>query len=155
LQRLEHGASIRAMSARPLLFVYGTLRPRLQGCDVPLARWLATSAEHLGAARTRGRLYDLGPYPGLVLLPPVNGPRGWIAGDVYRLPRPQQMLATLDRYEGGRAKARPRFERIERPIRIRQYRSADAWLYVYRGPLATAAPIRDGDYRRYLEERNA
>jgi gamma-glutamylcyclotransferase (GGCT)/AIG2-like uncharacterized protein YtfP len=143
------------MTARPLLFVYGTLRPRLQGCEVAIARWLAASAEHLGAARTRGRLYDLGPYPALVLLPPVNGPRGWIAGDVYRLPRPQQMLATLDRYEGAPGRARPRFERVERRIRVDACRSADAWLYVYRGPLTHAARIRCGDYRRYLEQRSA
>lgn len=141
------------MTARPLLFVYGTLRPCLEGSDVPIARWLAARAEHAGAARTRGRLYDLGPYPGLVIAERAGERSGWVVGDVYRLPRPLRLLAVLDRYEAGARRAQPRFERVERTIRFGDRRSVAAWVYVYRGSLARAEPIRCGDYRRYLEER--
>jgi len=46
------------------LFVYGTL---MRGFDHPMAKLLSRSADFLGAARCRGRLYLIKHYPGLVL----------------------------------------------------------------------------------------
>ena len=46
------------------LFVYGTL---MRGFDHPMAMLLSRSADFLGEARCRGRLYLVKHYPGLVL----------------------------------------------------------------------------------------
>ena len=51
------------------LFVYGTLR------DDPahdMFHVLAANAELIGEATVAGRLYDLGEYPGLVLIPDIR-----------------------------------------------------------------------------------
>ena len=78
------------------LFVYGTLmrglhnQPFLDGCT------------YLGPARARGRLVDLGPYPGL-----VRDRERWVSGEWYRIPVDlvEATLARLDALEGytGRA----------------------------------------------------
>lgn len=58
------------------VFVYGTLR-RGEVNDINRLR----PAPHcLGLARIRGRLYDLGPYPGVRL-----GGEGWVQGEVYAI----------------------------------------------------------------------
>ena len=46
------------------LFVYGTL---MRGFDHPMAQLLSRSADFIGEARCRGRLYLVKHYPGLVL----------------------------------------------------------------------------------------
>lgn len=126
-----------------LLFVYGSLRPCSPG---PQAAWLAARAHYVGPARTRGRLYDLGRFPGLC------APRSrheWVSGDVYELPEFALMRA-LDRYENeprGRCAA---FERIaaivELDVRAARSRMRVAWLYAYRGCVLRRARIRAGDY---------
>ena len=46
------------------LFVYGTL---MRGFDHPMAKLLSRSADFIGEATCRGRLYLIKHYPGLVL----------------------------------------------------------------------------------------
>jgi gamma-glutamylcyclotransferase (GGCT)/AIG2-like uncharacterized protein YtfP len=58
-----------------LLFVYGTLR---RDGSNDIAR-IAPAARFAGAARVRGRLYDLGAYPALLL----DADAGWVSGEVY------------------------------------------------------------------------
>lgn len=58
------------------VFVYGTLR-RGEANDI---NRLLPSPRLLGLARIRGTLYDLGPYPGVVL-----GGEGWVQGEVYAI----------------------------------------------------------------------
>lgn len=62
--------------ASRFVFVYGTLR-RGEVNDI---NRLQPAPRYLGAARIRGSLYDLGPYPGVVL-----GGAGWVQGEVYAL----------------------------------------------------------------------
>ncbi len=134
-------ASPRGSRPTPLLFVYGTLRPF---ADVPMARWLASVAEHLGPARTRGRLYDLGPYPAL-----VDAVRRdeWVVGNLYRLKRPVTALRTLDDYEGGpNGRGEPEYERVERIVELGQFERTTAWLYLYRRSVLRARRIPSGDY---------
>ncbi len=69
-----------------LLFVYGTLMPTSEG-EAVRGGWVAD--------RVRGRLYDLGPYPGLI---DCGDPAaGWIAGFVrlgrdFRAHRPARSV---------------------------------------------------------------
>jgi gamma-glutamylcyclotransferase (GGCT)/AIG2-like uncharacterized protein YtfP len=125
--------------------VYGTLRPCV---DVPVARWLQRVAEYAGPARTRGRLYDLGPYPGLR---PARRSSEWVQGDLYRVPKPF-VLRVLDRYEAGSGAGRPRFVRMPCVVSLARRRCV-AWAYVYRSLAPRGARIADGDYRAHRERR--
>ena len=72
------------------LFVYGTLR---RGGSNDIAR-IAPGASFAGAARLRGRLYDVnGRWPALLL----DAAGGWVTGELYRVP-PHQWPA-LDALE--------------------------------------------------------
>lgn len=116
-----------------LLFVYGTLRPF---SDVAMARWLRRAARYLGPATTRGRLYDLGAYPGLRT---VRGRGDTVAGDVYRVANPR-VFRVLDRYEA-------RFVRERCIVRLARGARTRAWIYRYRYGVARATRIESGDYR--------
>ena len=118
------------MESAELLFAYGTL---MRG--YARHRVLASAATFVGAGRVRGRLLDLGRYPGL-----VDG-AGNIRGEIYRLDDPE-LLAVLDREEGYN------FDRRRATITLASGRRARAWVYRYRGHQENAVVIPDGNYRR-------
>ena len=113
-----------------LLFAYGTLM-RGYGLHAVLAR----RATAVGDGTVRGRLLDLGRYPGL-----VDG-NGRVHGEIYRLDDPQ-LLPVLDREEGYN------FVRRRGIVTLVDGRRVRVWLYRYRGPRERATPIPHGDYRR-------
>jgi len=113
-----------------LLFAYGTL---MRGYD--LHAMLARGATAAGTGTARGRLLDLGRYPGL-----IEG-AGRVHGEIYQLEDPE-LLPALDREEGYN------FERRRAVVTLAGGRRVRAWLYRYRGPRQRAIPIPDGDYRR-------
>ena len=80
-------------AANPYLFVYGTLR---RNSPHPMAAFLARNGRFVGLAKTAGRLYDLGPYPGML---PALHDNDWVQGDLYELDDAETVLADLDRYE--------------------------------------------------------
>ncbi len=110
----------------PFLFVYGTLR---KGSDHPMAEYLAARAQWVGPAKTRGRLLDLGFYPGL--LEPA-GPGDWVQGDLFELADPPKTLAVLDDYEGAN-KQPPLYVRQLGRIVLACGEEKAAWIYFYRG----------------------
>ena len=75
------------------LFVYGTL---MRGFDHPMAQLLSRSADFLGAATCRGRLYLIKHYPGLVL---SDAPADIVFGELYRLRDRDALLGEFDMYE--------------------------------------------------------
>src|SRR4051794_38856866 len=104
------------------LFVYGTLK---RSCSHPMARYLEGRGIYAGPARMRGRLYDLGRFPGLV---EALGPEEWVQGDVYILEvDASETLAALDKYEDAA------YERILVPVNIDSGEVTEAWTYFYRG----------------------
>ena len=113
-----------------LIFVYGTL---MKG--YALHPVLARAARFVEQGKVRGRLVDLGRYPGL-----VTGV-GQVKGEVYRIEEPE-LLPVLDREEGYN------FQRRRAIVTLASGRRTRAWLYRYRGPQNRAVPIPDGDYRR-------
>jgi gamma-glutamylcyclotransferase (GGCT)/AIG2-like uncharacterized protein YtfP len=124
------------------LFVYGTLRPFVA---IPPAVWLHRVARHLGCGKIRGRLYDLGRYPGLRSAIRRNE---WVVGDLYRVRRPA-IYRALDRYEAGDAPRLPRFTRELCTVWLARRRRI-AWVYVYRRSVRRRQRIPHGDYRRSL-----
>jgi gamma-glutamylcyclotransferase (GGCT)/AIG2-like uncharacterized protein YtfP len=114
----------------PLLFTYGTL---MRGYGLHAV--LAPGARVIGAATARGRLLDLGRYPGLI------AGAGRVRGEVYRLDDPE-LLPILDREEGYN------FVRRRAIVTLADGRRLRAWVYRYCGPRERGALIRDGNYRR-------
>ena len=125
--------SARLARRDSLLFVYGTLRPFV---DIEMARWLRRNARYVGPATTRGRLYDLGAYPGMKS---ARGRRERVAGDVYRVTNPR-VLRVLDRYEDE-------FVRERCVVKLDRGGCCIAWTYRYRYGVARATRIASGDYR--------
>ena len=101
----------------------------------PLHQALGRGATFLGEGTARGRLLDLGRYPGL-----IDG-AARVRGEIYRLDDPE-LLPVLDREEGYN------FERRRATVTLASGRRARAWVYRYRGPQSRATAIPDGDYRR-------
>ena len=133
------------------LFVYGTLR---KDSRRSMHHMLAQQARFVGYARTRGRLYQLGGYPGLVS---SGEPRAWVRGEVYALERPSEVLARLDDYEGcGPNDAKPyEFERVQGEVVLESGETSLAWIYLYAGALVGRREIASGDYCRPLEDSEA
>jgi gamma-glutamylcyclotransferase (GGCT)/AIG2-like uncharacterized protein YtfP len=126
------------------LFVYGTL---MRGFDHPMAKLLSRSAEFIGAARCRGRLYLVNHYPGLVL---SDGAGEVVFGELYRLHTPDATFAILDDYEGcGPNVAQPQYLRQLLSLTRDDGSVSEAWTYIYNRPIAQLKRIASG---RFLEQ---
>lgn len=101
--------------------------------------------ERLGPCRLRGRLLDLGAYPGL-----VEGP-GLVRGELYRLADPAA-LAVLDGFEGYRPEDPGGSEYLRRAEELAEP-AVTAWVYRLRQAPAGAAPVAGGDWARHLAGR--
>ena len=125
-----------------LLFVYGTL---MRGFDHPMAQLLSRSAEFLGEARCRGRLYLVKHYPGLVL---SDDPAETVSGELYRLHRPDELLREFDMYEAcGEGFAAPtEYLRRMLPVTRDGHAAEEAWTYLYNWPVAHLPRIASGKF---------
>jgi gamma-glutamylcyclotransferase (GGCT)/AIG2-like uncharacterized protein YtfP len=131
---------------REFLFVYGTLRADLAH---PMARAVGKRAELVGRAYFRGKLFDLGEYPGAVASP---SPSDRVVGELHRIESGQEaaLLAQLDRYEGWNPD-RPgesEFMRVRARVESEAGDRVEAWVYTYNRPTPRRARIASGDYRR-------
>jgi gamma-glutamylcyclotransferase (GGCT)/AIG2-like uncharacterized protein YtfP len=127
------------------LFVYGTL---MRGFDHPMAQLLSRSAEYLGDARCRGRLYLVKHYPGLVL---SDDPGEVVFGELYRLRQPDALLREFDMYEAcGEGFAQPT-EYVRQMLAVTRGGDAaeQAWTYIYNWPVTRLPRIESG---RFLEQ---
>ena len=127
------------------LFVYGTL---MHGFDHPMAQLLSRSADFIGEARCRGRLYLIRHYPGLV---PSDDPGDLVSGELYRLRQPEALLRELDMYEAcGEGIAEPtEYVRRMLPLTLADEAVSEAWTYIYNWPVAGLPRIASG---RFLEK---
>jgi gamma-glutamylcyclotransferase (GGCT)/AIG2-like uncharacterized protein YtfP len=127
------------------LFVYGTL---MRGFDHPMARLLSRSADFIGEARCRGRLYLVKHYPGLVL---SDDTVDAVFGEVFRLRQPKELLREFDMYEAcGEGFAEPtEYVRQMVPVTSDDGAASEAWTYVYNWPVAHLPRIASG---RFLEK---
>ncbi len=128
------------------LFVYGTLKRRSRH---PMARRLADSAQHVGAGRIAGRLYNLGRFPGLK---EARSPDDWVAGDVYDLgPDTDATLAEMDRYENAESPPPTPYERLRETVMLDSGGTLSAWVYWYRGEVREVDFIVTGSYEDNCE----
>lgn len=111
-----------------LLFIYGTLHPERA------PRGIAAVARRLrpvGAGTIRGRLLDLGEYPGVVL---EDSESSEVSGEVFEVPD-AETLARLDAYEDYRPDdlGASLFLRVETEVAMSDGSERTCWVYVYNG----------------------
>ncbi len=153
------------------LFVYGTLRRALRH---PMHGVLARQARFVGEGWVRGRLFDLGRYPGVVLAgkagraampeesrgacaqmgveePASAEEMERVRGEVWALPGGQagaMVLARLDSYEGCDA-SHPlphEYRRITTLVHMDDGGRLRAWIYEYALDADGLPVIDGGDY---------
>lgn len=126
------------MHSCPLaIFVYGTL----QRGQVRERCW-PRPAQCIEPATVHGWLFDLGPYPALVI-PPAGESADTIAGELWRAAAHDLdvTLATLDRVEGCRGKRNDLYRRVEIACTAGG-REVPAWTYEYARQIAANDPRR-------------
>lgn len=120
------------------LFVYGTLRGGLQH---PESRWLSAHSTSMGTATTRGRLFRIAWYPGM-----VASAADRVVGEVLQLHDPDKALERLDHYEGV---AEGEYERREVEVHVGE-KVVRAWAYFYLGDTSHLRWIPSGDFMQDL-----
>ena len=125
-----------------LLFVYGTL---MRGYDHPMAQLLSRSADFVGEAHCRAKLYLVKHYPGLVLSSEASD----IAyGEVFRLRQVNELLREFDMYEAcGEGFSEPtEYVRRLLPVTLSDGTEIEAWTYLYNWPVAHLSQIASGRF---------
>jgi gamma-glutamylcyclotransferase (GGCT)/AIG2-like uncharacterized protein YtfP len=127
------------------LFTYGTLM-------TGFSRRPLLGAAHLeGLGRIRGSLYHFGEYPGVVL----DG-RGWVAGELYRVPDLPARLPALDQEEWCDPGDETRSLYVRRTVPVHGVggKVREAWVYAYNERFGAAdgrgPRIESGDWRAHL-----
>ena len=133
------------MTISDRLFVYGTL---MRGFDHPMARLLSRSADFIGEARCRGRLYLVKHYPGLV---ESDEPADIVFGEVYRLRARDELLREFDMYEacGADFPEPTQYVRKMLEVTLADGTADAAWTYIYNWPVTHLPRIASG---RFLEK---
>jgi gamma-glutamylcyclotransferase (GGCT)/AIG2-like uncharacterized protein YtfP len=130
------------------LFAYGTLQP---GCAPAQMAALAAQLRPVGEGSIRGRLYDLGGYPGAV---PDANTEGRIFGTVMELPEDPEILRRLDAYEecDPHAPDTSEYVRELREIKMATGGTLECWFYRYNWKTDESRRIASGDWRTYAEK---
>ena len=125
----------------PRLFVYGTLLNDSNSYGA----YLQQHCTLLQAGKFRGRLYDIGEYPGAIS--DVSSDQ-YVHGSIYRMDEPEKILKIIDDYEGfGNDQEQPNlFLRILIPIETMDAQ-VECWVYVYNLPVDGLLLITSGRYK--------
>ena len=119
------------------LFVYGTLHP---DSAPPEIADVARTLELISPATVRGRLFDLGTHPGLVLDDSADAPL--VQGNIFRVPD-GHTLAAIDAYEGFRpaAPTESLFDRTHATATLPDGSTQSCWVYIYNGDIGSRPSI--------------
>lgn len=130
------------------LFVYGSL---MSPFNNPMAIKLRKEATFIEKAFTKGLLFDLGDYPGLVL---SNLENGLVYGEVFHLGENLELLKILDAYEGIGESTYAKQDEYRREIvsitLITSQEKIDAYTYVYNLSPERKKRIVSGNYLNYM-----
>ncbi len=107
---------------------------------------LRREARSLGPASFRGRLYDLGQYPGAIT---SEVSEDVVHGEVFELLRPAVTLQWLDHYEGVRRGGleHDAYRRVILEVTLANSVAVEASVYIFQHSLRTAHFIRSGIWR--------
>ena len=123
-----------------LIFVYGTLLD----AENKYGLYLRDNSKFFSSAKLKGKLFDLGDYPGVVLYP--DG-ADWVHGVLLQMDDPATVLDVLDIYEGF-GKDQPQPNEFVRVLAEAATESGIiiCWVYVYNLPLNNFRQITSGNY---------
>ena len=125
------------------LFVYGTLLDESN----EFAIYLKENCSFYRKGRFRGRLYDLGEYPGAIA--DENYP-GYVYGSILGLKNTAEALQYLDDYEGfGEDQEWPNLFIREMAEVETDGGRIGCWVYLYNLPVEGFRVIELGDYLEY------
>lgn len=129
-----------------LLFVYGSLL----NAGNEFGSYLNHNAAFIGKGNLKGRLYDVGEYPGAI----IDNDNGYlVTGSICKL-NSSEALRVLDDYEGfGPDQEQPNlFIRKLLPVETSEG-IINCWVYLYNLPADGLVEIKSGDYVAYLHDR--
>jgi gamma-glutamylcyclotransferase (GGCT)/AIG2-like uncharacterized protein YtfP len=132
------------------LFVYGSLR---SGFRSPVYEYISRFFIFIGDAKVKGKLFDMGSYPGGV---PAND-EGFIIGELYQIREEAEFswaMGQLDDYEGVNVESDEiQLYRRELTDVFINNEIIPAWIYWYNGEVSGRPVIESGDLMEYLEHR--
>jgi gamma-glutamylcyclotransferase (GGCT)/AIG2-like uncharacterized protein YtfP len=133
------------MEASSHLFVYGTLLS--EGNE--FAAFLMENSILHGPGKFKGKLYDIGEYPGAIYQPSSEYD---VHGQVFLMNQPEMILRRLDDYEGfGEDQPEPN-EFIRTLIEVETNDNpVNCWAYLYQLPTDGLWHIRSGNYLEYAK----
>lgn len=125
------------------LFIYGSLLKS----DNEFGRYLKKHATIYKPGKFKGKLYDVGEYPGAVHLPDTDYK---VYGMIIKLDDIEETLKYIDDYEGfGEYQLQPNLF-IRKLLTVQ---TADGnvkcWVYLYNHPITHLKQILSGDYLSY------
>jgi gamma-glutamylcyclotransferase (GGCT)/AIG2-like uncharacterized protein YtfP len=122
------------------LFVYGTLLDKQN----EFGAYLNAKCSFYAEGRFKGRLYDIGEYPGAIS--DADGPY-YVYGKIFLVNDPDNVLKQLDYYEGfGADQVKPNlFTRERMPIETSN-EPVKCWVYLYNLPVNGFRLIKSGRY---------
>jgi gamma-glutamylcyclotransferase (GGCT)/AIG2-like uncharacterized protein YtfP len=132
------------------LFVYGTLHPDRAPAEVASA---VKRLKKVGEGAVRGKLVDLGEYPGLLL---GNAGRSTVHGSVFLLPSDPSVLAELDAYEeyNPQSPSTSLFLRKRVHVSLEDGTTRECWIYAY-NPVSPAKAPKSSRQRVAQSSRRA
>ena len=102
----------------------------------------------VGPETVRGVLYDLGPYPALVL------GEGTVRGELYAMTDPVTLLSLVDAIEGYHPDDLTRSRYVRRAARVTHPSGPVwAWLYVFNRGVGDGVWIPSGDYTVHVKRQ--
>jgi len=129
------------------LFVYGTLLAKSN----PYAAYLQQCCKLIGEGKFRGRLYDIGQYPGAI---DDIADDQFVYGSIYLMDDAVKILSAIDEYEGiGPNEPEPHeYNRALTDIETENGVAA-CWVYLYNWPVGGKFQIAGGNYSQYLKAK--
>ncbi|BAU54147.1 gamma-glutamylcyclotransferase family protein [Mucilaginibacter gotjawali] len=122
------------------LFVYGTLLDT----ENKYGRHLSNNCVFHSKGRFKGKLYDLGEYPGAIYQP---NEAWFVYGDIFILNAPEETLDILDEYEGfGENEQQPNLF-VRELIEVETAKTTiKCWSYLFNLPINELKQIISGRY---------
>lgn len=130
-----------------LLFVYGTL---LQ-TNNPFGSYLLNQSTHLRSGRFKGKLFDIGNYPGAIYDPKADT---YVYGSLISIHNVDEVFKVLDDYEGfGIDQPQPN-EFTRELIEIESSTERlQCWVYLYNLSVTGLFDISSGNYNQYISKK--
>ena len=107
----------------------------------------------VGETFIRGKLFDIGRYPGAVK--DILGTRSRIKGEVLLVRSPKKVFRILDEYEGFDSNLinKSEYRREKEPLQLANGKEIWSWVYWYNLPVLGKRRIRHFDYLEYLKKK--